>query len=120
MDKLDPTAFTAFFGDHDQRFCLTPACIAELEQATGAGIGTLFKRVAAGHFRFADIANTIRLGLIGGGATPVHAARYCQAYVDPRPIGETMPLALAILERLWLGASAADALAAELKAAADA
>ena len=120
MDKLEPTAFMAFFGDHEQRFCLTAACIVELEKATGAGIGMLFKRIAAGMFYRADLAHTIRLGLIGGGATPLHATRYCESYFDPRPIAEVLPLALAILERLWLGADAATALKAEMKAAADA
>ena len=115
---MSDTAFTHFFGEREERFQLTPQVIPELERVTGAGIGTLFKRVGSNDFRAADINHTIRLGLIGGGAAPDFAARLCAAYADPRPIGETMPLALAILERLWFGGPVVDALVAEIKRAA--
>lgn len=112
------TAFTHFFGEREERFCITPGLIPELERVTNAGIGTLFKRVAANEFRHADIIHTIRLGMIGGGATPDLAARICAVYADPRPISETLPIALAILERLWFGGPVADVLVAEIKRAA--
>ena len=115
---MSDTAFTHFFGERQERFCITPQLIPELERVTSAGIGTLFKRLAANDFRAADINQTIRLGLIGGGATPDFAARLCAVYADPRPIAETYPLALAILERLWFGGPVTDALVAEIKRAA--
>lgn len=117
---MSDTAFTHFLGEGEQRFCLTPKLIPELERATEAGVGTLFKRLADGHFRFAEITQTIRLGLIGGGMSPENAAHLCTVYVEDRPLSETYPIALSILERLWFGAPVADALAAELKAAAGA
>lgn len=117
---MSDTAFKHFLGESEHRFCITPKLIPELERVTGAGIGTLFKRLAEAHFRFAEITHTIRLGLIGGGMAPDAAAQLCAVYVEDRPLRETYPIALAILECLWHGAPTAQALVAEIERAADA
>ncbi|SHH04091.1 Phage tail tube protein, GTA-gp10 [Kaistia soli DSM 19436] len=93
-----------FLGDAEHDFCLTPANVAELERLTGAGIGTLFSRVIARAFYLSDLAEIIRLALIGGGMSPERALHLVGVYVTGRPLNETYPLALAILERLWFGA----------------
>ncbi|MCC6736526.1 MAG: gene transfer agent family protein [Bauldia sp.] len=102
----------AFFGDAERTFRITPELIAELETKTGAGIGSLCRRLFAGEFRHADIAETIRLGLVGGGEQPARAASLVAAYAS-KPLAETYALAVAILEALWFGPKPKDATDAE-------
>jgi hypothetical protein len=94
---------SAFFGDAERAFCITPELIAELERKTGAGIGVLCQRLFAGQFSHADITETVRLALIGGGASPKEADDLVAAYALGRPLSETYPLAVSILECLWFG-----------------
>ncbi|MFD2842248.1 GTA-gp10 family protein [Paracoccus cavernae] len=61
---------TVFFGDKERPFTLTDELVTELETTTGTGIGTLFQRLMAQAFKLGDLAEVIRLGLIGGGANP--------------------------------------------------
>lgn len=94
---------TAFLGDGEKTFALTPVLIEELQRKAGAGIGTICKRVFAGHFDHADLIETIRLALIGGGTDPKEAADLMATYVLPRPIAENFTLAVAILEIVYFG-----------------
>jgi len=98
------TPYVTFFGDAEYTFKLTPALIDELEKKCGAGLGTIGARVFAKHFTQADLTETIRLALIGGGTEPKRARELVAAYATDRPITETYPLAAKILERLWIGA----------------
>ena len=93
----------AFFGDTDHDFRITPSLVIELEHKTGAGIGALCSRVFAKQFAQSDIHETIRLALIGGGAAPERAASLVASYVVDRPLSESYPLAVAILDDLWFG-----------------
>jgi hypothetical protein len=93
----------AFFGDADRDFKLTPLMIVELERKTGAGIGGLCRRLFDREFSYSDITEIIRLALIGGGTAPKEADALVKAYVAERPLGETFPLAVSILETLWFG-----------------
>ena len=95
---------TAFFGDRERPFTLTDDMVTELEASTGTGIGTLFQRLTAHAFKLADLAEVIRLGLIGGGTDPEEAARLVNSYARNRPVAEVLPLATAILAARWLGA----------------
>lgn len=97
------TPFTAFFGDGEHQFRLTPATIIELESKCGAGIGAICARVFAKHFAQSDLSETVRLALIGGGTSPKRAVELVAAYVADRPLSETYPLAAKVLERLWCG-----------------
>lgn len=76
--------------------------IRELETKCGP-IGALCNRVFARDFAQADINETIRLALIGGGITPKRAHELIVAYVDGRPLIETYELAAKILERTLFG-----------------
>ncbi|WP_457796640.1 gene transfer agent family protein [Methylocystis sp. S23] len=108
------TAVNHFFGDKERTFRLTPKLIPELERVANAGIGTLCKRLFAGDFSHADIRETIRLALIGGGADPKDAATLVAVYADDAPLSQVYPLAVAILEALWFGSNATkEALAPE-------
>jgi hypothetical protein len=97
-----------FFGDAQRDFRITPELIIELERKTGAGIGGLCRRLFAGEFKQADVTETIRLALIGGGASPKDADALVAAYALSRPFAEVYPLAVAILETLWFGKAGAN------------
>lgn len=96
--------FTRFFGDGEHAFALTYELAIELERKTGVGIGGLFHRVRKLDFAITDLTETIRLALIGGGMEPKDAFELTQAYVARRPIAESFPLVLSILESVWFGA----------------
>ncbi len=97
---------SAFFGDGDHAFALTHELIHELERKTGAGIGALCMRVPEGHFRHAELVEIIRLSLIGGGSTPKEAAALADTYAAKRPLNESFPIAVAVLQAVWFGAPA--------------
>lgn len=97
---------THFFGDGEKPFALPYELATELEKKTGFGIGALFGRLINRTFALADIVETIRLGLIGGGASPQDASRLVDAYAKSRPLTETFPIALAVLESVWFGTDA--------------
>jgi hypothetical protein len=103
---LSDVTTVAFFGDAEHPFALTPWAQAELEKLTGTGMGALCLRLPHGEFRIVEIVETIRLALIGGGMAPQAAAHLVETYAKPRPIGETFPLAVRILYRLWNGKDA--------------
>lgn len=92
-----------FFGDQDRTFRLSPELIAELERKTGRGIGGLCRDLFAGNFRHAEVLETIRLALIGGGEAPEDAAALVATYAAPRPVMEPYAVAVSILETTMLG-----------------
>ena len=106
MSKLTPPTLKTFFGDAERTFALTPVLIEELERTTGAGIGAIAKRLFSGQFNYADMLQTIRLALIGGGERPQVAASLTEVYAAHRPINEVLPLAVAILETAFFGKTA--------------
>ena len=99
----EPPSFTTFVGDGEYKLCLPPELIEELERKLNAGIGGIAKRLFSSDFRHAEITETIRLALIGGGERPQTAAALVSTYIAPRPIIETLPLAIATLETVWFG-----------------
>lgn len=101
---------TQFFGDAEHDFALTGPMIRELENVTGAGIGGLCLRLVRRHeFTLAEITETIRLALIGGGTSPKRAAELVAAYAAPAcPLVESHLLAVAILTDLYAGPAAAE------------
>lgn len=102
---IDCTEYRAFFGDRERTFRLTPTLIVELERQTGAGIGAVFRRLVAGEFKHADLVETVRLALIGGGENPEEAAHLAKTYAAERPVAEVLPIALGTFEALWFGPS---------------
>ncbi|MDD9730457.1 gene transfer agent family protein [Mameliella sp. AT18] len=97
---------TKFFGDAEYPCALTDPMILELERLTGVGIGVLYRRAVTMQFDLEDLTETIRLGLIGGGMTPQKAAQLVETYARNRPLAETYPLALDLLDARWNGAEA--------------
>lgn len=98
---------TAFFGDQEYQFRLTPDLVVEFERQAGAGIGLVSKRVFAGQFMIRDLIEVIRLGLIGGGVTPKRAKELTDTYCN-RPVMEYAPLAIDVLSALMLGGNKSD------------
>ncbi len=97
--------YTAFFGDGERAFALTPELIGELEKKIGVGIGSLCLRFPEGHFRHAELVEIIRFSLIGGGASPQEAAALADTYAAKRPLREAFPIAAKVLQVAWFGAS---------------
>lgn len=97
------TPFTRFLGDGDHAFALPFDSVLELERKTGAAFGVLFDRVRRMQFAMTDLTETVRLALIGGGASPKDAFELTRTYVAGRPIKESYPLVLEILSCVWFG-----------------
>ena len=89
---------TLTFADSDYLFRLPLKRIAELEEKTGAPIGTLWRRVCVtGDYKANDLMQTVRLGLIGGGMDPQAAKTLIDRYCDAWPMQEWQTHAVAIL-----------------------
>lgn len=98
------TVHYARFAGRRRRFCLRIGEIGELEELCGSGVGAIWKRLALLEFRHADIRETIRLGLIGGGELVPGAAETLVArFVDDHPLAETVDLAVSIMRALIEG-----------------
>jgi hypothetical protein len=118
------------FADGEYTFRLTVEHMAELQEKCGhVGIGEIYARLMAGRYRdnggrivlnpleakfkYEDIAETIRLALIGGGGgtvngdsvevTPTKALALVRGYVHPRPLLETWMIASAVLSAFVMG-----------------
>lgn len=63
----------------------------------------LFRRIGASQWRAQDIAETIRLGLVGGGMKAPDAVVLVRRYVLAAPIEHNVPLALDILGAALVG-----------------
>ena len=71
----DKISHRGFFGTTDYTFCLTDEMLTELEHITGRGIGAMYADFIAGHFTAEMLREIIRLGMIGGGASPEYSLR---------------------------------------------
>lgn len=92
------------WGDGDHVFNIAKLGQAlELEEKCDAGLFEIFQRVTDGKARLNDIRETIRLGLIGGGKTPVQALALVKRYVDDRPLIESLPVARSLLMAALVG-----------------
>lgn len=101
------TSVVEFFGDGEHTFDLVDkdwALLIELERAVGP-ILPFFGRLREGNFKVADLRETIRLALIGGGKSPKDAFRLVGTYFDMNPVGEHLPLAIAITGAAVFGVS---------------
>lgn len=102
---LKPTAVTLAFGDGKHIFDLGPmGALREHDDKVKMGPGHVLRRLMIGEWRFAEVRETIRCALIGGGKSPVDALKLVEAYVDGRPYTESIPVALMILTSFMDGA----------------
>lgn len=102
------------FAGRIRAFDVAPLGIVErLERACQAGMGEILGRLqgrlnpfTGGYdplFRHADIRETIRLGLIGAGATDAEATECVIEAIDGRPVAEHLGLAVAIVTAYAFG-----------------
>ena len=95
--------------DVERSFVLTPHAIAELEKATGVGIGSLIQRLPSGHFAHRDVVETLRLGLIGAGAPAEDAASIVAGFMSANPLVASFRIAADLLAALYAGPTAPEA-----------
>lgn len=93
-------------------FALKGKQIEELQRLCNAGLGEIGQRIMSGNWYIADISQTIRMGLIGGGdVAPTRATELIQTYVDGCPIAPEndpsgpLEIARAIIEATFFGLS---------------
>lgn len=94
---------TLEWGDGTHTFRLAIGQLRELQEKTNCGPMELVNRMLRGTWRLDDVRETIRLGLVGGGSTPIDALALVARYVDQRPLAEAVPMAQAILSVLLFG-----------------
>src|SRR5262245_31460204 len=79
------------WGDGEHKFNIAKLkLILELEENCKAGVAEIYYRISNGKWKWEDIRETLRLGLIGGGATPQQALRLINRYCDDRPWTESL------------------------------
>jgi hypothetical protein len=94
---------TITWGDGERTFRLAIGQLRELEEKCNAGFLDIFYRLINRKAYVDDVYQTIRLGLIGGGATPVEALTLCARYVEGAPWIENVAIAIAILGAAIIG-----------------
>ncbi len=92
------------WGDGEHKFNVAKLkLIFELEEKCNAGIAEIFNRLTKGQWKFNDVRETLRLGLIGGGKPPDEAMRIINRYCDERPWAESVLPAQAIIMAAMVG-----------------
>ncbi|ACL62057.1 gene transfer agent family protein [Methylobacterium nodulans] len=97
------TAHYAEFAGRRRKFELRLGEIGELERRCGAGIGAIMLRLANHTFYGADVRETVRLGLIGGGEDLAGAEALMRYTVDGFPLSTHLQLAADILSAAVAG-----------------
>lgn len=70
-------------GHHDFRLAIGE--LEELQEKTSVGPPVVLRRLHGGEWFVADVRETIRLGLVGGGMKATEALVLVRRYVDERP-----------------------------------
>ena len=111
--------YTGPFGDGPHDFQLRIAELEELQELTDAGPEEVFHRISEGRWRVADIRETIRLGLKGGGMTPLMARAMIDRYAGPGELANQKALVTAILAAALVGAPDEDEPSGEMQGESD-
>jgi hypothetical protein len=92
------------WGDGPHSFCLAKmGQVLELEERCNAGIMEVLKRLQGQRWRYMDVREPIRLGLIGGGKSPPAALALVRRYVEERPLEESALVAMVIVSAAVVG-----------------
>jgi hypothetical protein len=95
---------TIIWAGGEDSFCLAKVgLILDLEEKCKAGIAMILGRLGAGQWGLSDVRETIRLGLIGGGATPERAMSAIRNHVDENPLSSSVLLAYEIIAAVLVG-----------------
>ena len=100
----DATLRDITFADGEYDFRLAWGQLAELQEKCSAGPMVVLDRLHTGTWLVEDIAQVIRLGLIGAGTPPPTARTLTVRYVEERPPLENVLLATVILKAAVMGA----------------
>jgi hypothetical protein len=92
---------TAPWGDGEHLFKLSVAGLLELEEKTKNPFAVIFARVNGGAYSVPEISETLRLGLIGGGKSPIEAKTLVDRYL--LPLAESAPVARLVLMGVMFG-----------------
>lgn len=92
---------TAPWGDGEHLFKLSVAGLLELEEKTKNPFAVIFARVNGGAYSIPEISETLRLGLIGGGKSPIEAKALVDRYL--LPLAESAPVARLVLMGVMFG-----------------
>ncbi|WP_424360251.1 gene transfer agent family protein [Methylocystis parvus] len=91
------TCVYAQFAGRRQKFELRLGELGELERLCRAGVALIFGRLVSETWFYDDVRETIRLGLMGGGASEVDADMLIERYVDAGPKRIHVALAASII-----------------------
>lgn len=92
------------FGDNDYVFRIAWGEILKLQEARDTGPYIILDRLLSGRWFVEDIAEVIRVGLIGGGLDPIKARKMVKEFVEARPPVENLELAQRVLGAGMVGA----------------
>lgn len=88
---------TVEFGDGEYRFKMGIGEFERLQEKCDAGPPLVLERLATNRWMVADVVETVRLGLEGGGTPPAIVVGLVNRYVKQRPLGENVQLAQIVL-----------------------
>lgn len=83
--------------DRERKFRLGIGEIRELQEKCDAGPLYILSRITSSTWLLDDLRETLRLGLIGGGAKATEALLLIERYFDPHPKADFAPYAQAVL-----------------------
>jgi hypothetical protein len=84
-------------------FALNWGGVIELQELTDEGLAVTHARLANGTWRHQDVAETLRLGLVGGGRSREAAALLTDTYVRPPYLAEAVLIARSICAAALVG-----------------
>lgn len=95
---------TIDWANGEDQFCLTQVKhVLDLEDKCGAGVREVMRRLEEDRWRYNDVRETIRLGLIGGGTPPDKAMVVVRRHVDGQAMAPNVLVAYAVLQAALIG-----------------
>lgn len=92
------------FGDGAHDFALLVGQLEELQEKCDAGPEFIHGRIVSGHWKIADIRDTLRLGLVGAGMEAITAAILVDRYAGPGSLAQCKDAARQVLLAALVGA----------------
>lgn len=103
MSDVLSTTYWAAFAGQKRAFRLRLGEIEALEGLCRAGIGEIALRLVSQTYRLADVRETLRLGLMGGGMSEPSATALMMANFDSAPLGQYVEIAAFVLSAALVG-----------------
>lgn len=100
---MSETKITRPFADGTYNFDLTFPLASEFERLMRKSLHATMNAILAKDYRINDVAEIIRLALVGGGTDADRADELVYAYVRTQPVGKHVLLCSEILEAAFFG-----------------